>query len=114
MVFWKASSCKRTSSSAPMDRGFFITSIANDVPLEMTVIAASCESLISRAASTAFSSNPFTTGAMLGGVTTFFAPESTWKAEAGISGSITCLARTAIFNGIADSPRPLSVCETYH
>ena len=40
MVLLKESSCSRMSSSAPMDRGFFMTSRAKVVPEEMTVMLA--------------------------------------------------------------------------
>ena len=96
----KASSCSSTNSSAPMDSGFFITSRANVVPEEITVMLAPCSSLICRAASTAFSSKPFTTGGMFAGGTTCRASGSIRKAAAGISGSTTCLASTQILTGI--------------
>ncbi len=66
MVLSKVSSWSNTNSSAPMDNGFFMTSRAKVVPEEITVTIASCPSLMRRAASTAFSSKPFTTGGMLG------------------------------------------------
>ena len=104
MVFSKASSWSRTNSSAPMDSGFFITSRANSVPVEITVIVASWTSLILRAASTAFSSNPLTTGGMLGGGTTFLESPSIRNAAMGISGSSTCFARTPILTAIVLLP----------
>ena len=94
------SSWSKTNSSAPIDKGFFITSNANEVPEDITVIDASWVSLIWSAASTAFSSKPLTTGGILAGGTTCFTAESIWNAATGISGSITCLASTAILTGI--------------
>ena len=96
MVLSKASSWSNTNSSAPMDNGFFMTSRAKVVPEEITVTVASCPSLMRRAASTAFSSKPFTTGGMLDGGTTFLPSPSIRKAAIGISGSRTCLASTPI------------------
>ena len=63
--------------------------------MDMTVIFAASPLSFSRsAASTAFSSKPLTTGGIPGAGTTFFASESMLKAEAGVSGSITCFTHT--------------------
>ena len=74
--------------------------VPDDTPESITVTVASCESFICKAASTAFSSNPLTTGGIVAGVSTFLASESMRKAAMGISGSMTCFASTAILIGM--------------
>ena len=98
------SSWASTNSSAPIDRGFFITSIANSAPTESTVIVPPVFSLIWSAASTAFSSKPLTTGEMPGASRTLLVSGSIWKADGGISGSITCLTQTMMSTGKGGLP----------
>jgi hypothetical protein len=87
-----------------MDRGFFITSITKSFPTDITVIVASpAASFIFKAASTAFSQNPLTTGGMPWAGTTLLAASSTLKADSGVSGSITCLAQTMMFKDMGYS-----------
>src|SRR3990172_5788012 len=111
-VVSKASSCRRTRSSAPMARGFVMTSVTNDRPMEITVIVPPADSLICRAASMAFSSKPLTTGSAPGGGTARLVSRSTLKADKGVSGSSTCLAHRIILTPIAPplyQPHLLSV-----
>ena len=89
--------------SAPIERGFFITSITNSLPTDNTVtVPPPAASLICNAASTAFSQKPFTTGGMPCTGVTCLISESTLNADEGVSGSITCLAHTIIFMDIAN------------
>ena len=82
-----------------MERGFLTTSMTNDLPMESAVTFAPTASLIRKAASTAFSSKPLRTGGVPCDSTTRLVPGSTLKADAGISGSSTCLTHTMMFMG---------------
>ena len=99
-----ASSWRSTSSSAPIDSGFFTTSMANDAPIDNAVMCAPTASLMRSAASTAFSSNPLRTGGVDCDSTTRLVSESILNADAGISGSTTCLTQTMMFNGAMTAP----------
>ena len=85
-----------------------MTSITKLPPAETTVISASPPSLIRNAASTAFSSNPFTTGGIPGAGMTRLASRSILNADTGVSGSITCLTQTTILSGMK-APRACNI-----
>ena len=73
--------------------------MTNDLPMESAVTFAPTASFMRRAASTAFSSKPLRTGGVPCDSTTRLVSESTLNADAGISGSSTCLTHTMIFTG---------------
>ena len=75
-----------------------MTSMANPLPTDTTVMVAPTWSLMRRAASTAFSSKPLTTGGTPAAGATALVSGSILNAERGISGSITCLAQMMMFS----------------
>ena len=109
IVFSNAGSWSSTKSSAPIASGFLMTSSAKSVPYDSTVMCVpSIASLMRSAASTACSSKPLTTGAMLDAAATRL--PSMRNADSGVSGSSTCLAITTMWSAKKTASRGESRC----